>query len=308
MDIPTQSHRGIHRPADWEVVEVRGAAGLDTRVVYRLPDGSHYVWEARRHRKGRGAEQPAGEAARRNHPAAESRHGPRLWVWAPHRITWWLGVVFSIGCALFTLAALTGLIPQAFGGQSSARHVAAWSEWVGALLFTAATYLWLLEGINESDYIGIEPGLKPSQRFRWFDWRPRRLTYMSPLLFLAGSLLWNVETTAALAHTLGWVGRLPITTEVAATGGAVLFLIPSYLQVIEVCHRYVCWQARKISWWIAATFVVGSVAFVVGAAAGLGIYGLSQPATELVRTLGYLIGSILYLLGSYLMVPELTVE
>ena len=308
METPTRCRRGIQYPADWEVVEVRGAAGLETRVVYRLPDGSHYVWEARRHRKGRGPERPSGEADRRSYPSAEHRGGPRLWVWAPDRITWWLGVVFSIGCALFTLAALAGLLPQTFGGQTASRLLAAWSEWVGALLFTAATYLWLLEGINDSDYIGIEPGHRPPQPFRWFAWRPRRLTYMSPLLFLCGSLLWNVETTAALAHALGWVGRLPITTEVAATGGAVLFLIPSYLQVVEVCHDYVCWQARKISWWVAVSFVAGSVAFVIGAAAGLDLYALSRATTELIRTLGYLIGSILYLLGSYLMLPELTAE
>lgn len=303
-----QRNNSVQYPEEWQKETVEGAGPFISRVKYRLPDGSRYVWEARRHRKRRGPNYPSGRAADSLDAAAESRRAGLQWlVWAPHRITWWVGVSFSIGSAAFTMALLQSLFPGLFGSEHAAELVITVLEWIGALIFTLATYLWWLEGINASDYIGTEPNEPLSQRFRWIAWQPRNLGFVSPLLFLIGSLCWNIDTSLGLAHALGWINTIPIIVTVAATFGAILFLVPSYLQVIEVCHRFVCWQPASVSWWVAVLFTVGSALFLAGAAVELPAFELmSKHLVTLVNEIGYLTGSILFLVGSYLMLPELT--
>lgn len=305
----TERRGRIRYPEDWEIVESGGVGPFETRVVYRLPDGSHYVWESRRHRKGRGPRNPSGQAAREAAYAPEVfKDRPWLGVWAPHRLSWWVAVVFVVGSALFTLGALASLFPQLFGVGQGAALLIDLSYWSGALLFTISIYLWLLEGINDSDYItaGSESG--SSQRFEWFAWQPRRLAFMAPFLFLIGSLLWNLETTLALGETLGWIGEVHRLLALSSIFGSILFLVPSYLQLIEVCHTLLCWQPREISWWLVVFFIVGSAGFVVGAVVGFGLIGLTSISAPLIVKLGYLLGSLFFLIGSYLMLPELASE
>jgi hypothetical protein len=282
---------------------------IESRRVYALPDYTHYTWESRRHRKRRGPVRPAG-MARRAAPvdtASESWQGGTRWlVWAPHRITWWVGVVFAIGSALFVLGAVASLYPALAGGREAAQALTMWSEWTGAVLFTLATYLWWLEGINDSDYIGLEPGDRPPKPFRWIAWQPRQLGFVAPLLFLIGSLIWNLETSLALGHWLGWLAERPLWTAVSSTAGAVLFLVPSYLQVIEVCPTTLCWQPRKIAWWVTVLFGVGCVAFLIGAVVEFNVFGLSREWVTQMASGGYVAGSLLFLVGSYLMLPEIT--
>ena len=40
--------------SDWDLLDSNGVGPFETRRVYRLPDGSEYLWESRRNRKGRG--------------------------------------------------------------------------------------------------------------------------------------------------------------------------------------------------------------------------------------------------------------
>lgn len=304
-----KQHGSIRFPADWEIVETDGVGPFESRVVYRLPDGSHYVWESRRHRKGRGPRNPSGQAAQEATYAPEVFKGnPWLRVWAPHRISWWVAVIFVVGSALFVLGALASLFPQTFGIGESAELLIDLSYWSGALLYTIGVYLWLLEGINDSDYIAARPQNQRSGRFKWFAWQPRRLAFMSPFLFLIGALFWNLETTLTLAKALGWLNEVHRLIALSSILGSVLFLVPSYLMLIEVCHKLLCWQPREISWWLAWLFIVGSAGFVFGAVGGFTLIGLTNIASPLLVKLGYLLGSVFYLIGSYLMLPELASE
>lgn len=53
----------VRAPASWERLESRRTGPFQSsREVYRLPDSSEYVWEARRHRKGRGLKAATGAA------------------------------------------------------------------------------------------------------------------------------------------------------------------------------------------------------------------------------------------------------
>lgn len=296
-------------PEEWEKRESGGAAGFeDSRTVYRLPDGSEYVWESRRHRKGLGLRTRSGRAARLQDRAPEAgKRNPWLGGFAPHRLAWWIAVVFILGSALFTVGATASLFPALFGGAERASLTADLSYFTGASLFTGGVYLQLLEAINASDYIGMKPPYWRPRQFRWFAWQPRRLEFMAPFLLLFGAVSFNVETALALISALGSVS-LPTTIALASIVGAVFFLGPSYLQMIEVCHRYLCSRPRSISWWVTFFYTVGSAGFVVGAFFGFEVPGLSSPVESEITKWSYLQGAVFFLIGSYLLLPEMFSE
>ncbi len=286
-------------PAGWERVESSGAGRFESRRVWRLADGSEYVWEDRRHRKGRGPYAPSGQAAE-----LRERQSPWLEFYAPHRLSWWVAVIFIAGSALFTLGALASLFDGLFGGEEMATTVAASSYFTGALLFTAGIYMQVLETINAGDHVGFAPSEEPWRSFRWLAWQPRRLGFDAPAVLLAGSVLFNVETALALGSSLGWV-TLPVLVGVASLVGSVLFVVSCYLQLVEVCHCYLCSRLGEISWWVVALNLLGSVGFMVGSAFGFDIPGLSSPDESLVTRVAFLQGSVFFLIGSYLMLPEI---
>lgn len=300
--VQTKQRGRLSYPADWELVESQGP--FDTRLVYRLPDGSYYVWDQRRHRKGLGPREPSGQAAEQADRAPQAGQGG-LWVWAPGRISWWVAIAFVVGSALFAVGGVASLFPRWFGGQETAGLVTGLCNWTGALFFTVSLYLWLLEGINSSDSIGMLSRHRSRQRFSWFAWQPRRLEFVAPFLFLVGSLLFNVETSLVVAEEVGWL-KPPTAVTVLSFAGSVLFLVPSYLQLVEVSHGFVSWRPRALSWWVVVLFILGSVGFVAGAVVGFPVPAI--PPAKTLETLGLLLGAVFFLVGSYLMVPELATE
>lgn len=291
----------INVPDDWELVEKEGAGPFETRMVYRLPDGSKYVWESRRHRKGRGAKDASGQAAASAESAPESgKENPWLGVWAPHRISWWVVILFAAGSALFILGAAAALFPGAFGTIFTDVVY-----FVGALLFTIGVYMQLLESINSRKYIGFEP--RDTKSFRWFAWQPGRLSFLLAFALLVGSLLFNVETTLALAEALGFI-EITYLVGVTSLVGSMLFVVGTYMQLMETCHEYLCASPRHISWWVSMLSFLGCVGFLVGSAVGISIPGLVSFSEPLVVKLSFLLGSALFLFGSYLMLPEMFSE
>ncbi len=288
-------------PDDWTLVEREGAGPFTTRAVHRLPDGSTHVWTSRRHRKGRGARVISDGAERAADPS-NSRKNPWLGFWAPGRITWWVAVAFVLGSVLFVVGSGAPLLNETLG-ESLADRVADWSYFVGAALFTGAIYLQILETIN-SDPHPSRARHRPDERFRWFAWQPDRLSFLAVFVLFIGSLLFNFETSVAL---LGISGKSGISWLLSAPSflGAALFVVSTYMQVVETCHRYWCLKLCGISWWSAACNLVGSVGFLVGAFFGFDFPGLSTAADPLIVKVSYLQGSVLFLAGSYLMFPEM---
>jgi hypothetical protein len=301
-----RSRDRVSAPEEWEKVD-SGAAGNfeDSHATYRLPDGSEYLWESRRHRKGRGLKTRSGDSASLQHRAPEAgKRNPWLGGFAPHRLAWWIAVVFILGSALFTLGAVASLFPSLLGGKDAAKLTADLSYLTGATLFTGGVYLQLLEAINSSDYVGMKPPYYTPRQFRWFAWQPRRLEFMAPFLLLFGALSFNVETALAVLSDLG-VMVLPMAITLSSIVGAVFFLGPSYMQMIEVCHRYLCFRPREVSWWVTFFYTVGSAGFVVGAFFGFEVPGLSSPVESGITNWSYMQGSVFFLAGSYLLLPEM---
>jgi hypothetical protein len=293
-------------PDGWDKRESGGVAGFeDSRATYRIPEGSEYLWESRRQRKGRGLTTRSGRSARLQNRAPEAgKKNPWLGGFAPHRLAWWIAVLFILGSVLFTLGAGSSLFPTVFGGGEASKLVTDLSYFTGALLFTGGVYLQLLEALNCSDYVGLKPTYNTPRQLKWFAWQPRRLEFMAPFLLLIGASSFNVETTLAVLSTFGVV-TLPVAIGLASIVGSVLFLLPSYLQMVEVCHRYLCFRKREVSWWVTFFYVVGSAGFVVGSVFGFDVPGLTSPVESLITKVTYAQGAVFFLIGSYLLLPEM---
>ena len=69
-------------PEGWAVTRRRSAGPFTTRVSYAHPDGRRLEWSSRRHRK---------HASR----LSRVRPGRDGLLWAPHRASWWIAVLFS---------------------------------------------------------------------------------------------------------------------------------------------------------------------------------------------------------------------
>ena len=292
-------------PAEWELLETEGIGGFVTRVVHRRPDGTTHVWASRRHRKGRGGRVHF-NGSQKAADASYVRDNPWLAVWAPHRISWWVAIGFMFGSVLFAFGAGASLWFGAFTGPEIAARIADWSYFVGTTVFTVAVYLQLLETIN-ADPHPSRAHRRSDETFRLFAFQPKRLGFLEVFVLLVGTVLFNVETALALVGVsakegINWLLSVP------SLAGAVLFVVGTYLQVVEVCHRYLCFRFRSISWWSALFNFLGCVGFLVGAYIGLGIPGLSTPEDPTIVKAAYLQGSVFFLVGSYLMLPEMFSE
>lgn len=169
-----------------------------------------------------------------------------------------------------------------------------------------AIYLELLEAIN-SDPHPKGVWRRSDESFRWFAWRPDQLCFLSIFILLVGTLLFNVETTIAVLglsinSELSWLLSVPSFL------GAILYVIATSMQLMETCHSYLCLKPRSISWWTTVLYVLGSVGFLSGAVFGFDAPGLSTAGDLLIVKLSYLTGAILFLVGSYLMIPAMFSE
>lgn len=282
-------------PEDWEILNAEGAGGFITRVTYRRPDGSERVWTSRRHRKGRGTRSKSGGTG-------SYRDSPWLGVWAPGSVSWWVAVGFMLGSALFVLGASSSLWFPAFVSTELANLITDWSYFIGATVFTVAMYLQILETIN-ADPHPDRARRRQDEEFRWFAWQPKRLSYLEAFILFVGSVLFNVETGLVIIGVSGGEG-INWLLSVPSLLGALSFVVGGYMQVVEACHRYLCLRFRSISWWSATLNFLGCIGFLVGATFGFQVPGLSTLSDPTIVKAAYLQGSIFFLIGSYLMIPE----
>ncbi len=178
----------------------------------------------------------------------------------------------------------------------------------GALIFTIGAYVQLLETLNQKSYIDTNPRDEPSKRFAWLAWQPGRLSFLEAFVLLVGSVLFNLETTLALAERLGWV-EINYLIGLTSLAGSVLFVAGTYMQLVKVCHKYRCWKPHEISWWwVSSLSFLGCVGYLVGSVIGLDVPGLLSASEPLIVKLSFLQGSVFFVVASYLMLPEMFSE
>ena len=271
-------------PDGWERVSEDGPGPFVTREVFRRPDGTEVRWRSRAHRKA----SPARQLPRAEEP---------VW-WRPRRRSWWMAVLYAMGSLCFTI----GGVASQWG--SASRPWIGVTFFVGSLFFTSAAYLQYSEAVNVDHDVG-----PPMQRSRWrpASWEPRRIDWVSAVVLLIGTVFFNVTTFTAL--------NTDLTTKQADARvwapdafGCVAFLISSELAYAEVCHRWVCFRRRSLSWVIVALNMLGSIAFAVSAVASFVEPASGEPVSARITNAGTTLGAVCFFIGALLLMPELARE
>jgi hypothetical protein len=182
---------------------------------------------------------------------------------------------------------------------------------LGAALYTVSVYGQILESLNEDDRIASDGGCTPPETWRWFAFEPTRLGFVWPFVFLVGALVFNYETLAALLSDLDLIPSEVGLWWTSLIGG-LLFLLAALLQMLEASGGRTHESVRNVSWYIALWFVIGSIGFTVGALPGMFDAGdvpfaKIGPGAFIVK-LGFLVGGVAFLVGSWLMLTELDQE
>ncbi len=281
----------IEFPADWKHVESHGSGPFATRGMHKLEDGSTHIWSSCRHRKGFDPKivTPAGE------PQTKKRSS--LFVWAPHKLNWWIAVLFMIGSFCFILGSVLFL-----AGVDN-YFLIGLIFFVGSIFFTSAGYSQYNQSINAETAVGL--GSQMHKR-KWVAWQPDRIDFWVTFSQLFGTLMFNFNTFDAYLK-LGWLGQ-DLTIWVPDMLGSILFQISGTLVVLEICHRWWCWQSRSLSWWITMINFVGCVAFLISAFLA---FVRPDPLFENLATYATvftLTGAICFFVGAYLMWPEMSAE
>ncbi len=271
----------LQLPDGWKRVSSAGPGPFVTSEVLRRPDGTEVTWESRAHRKS---------AAARRRLRGEGL--PESVWWRPSRRSWWMAVLFSIGALCFFaggVCAQWSLISGAAIGVTF---------FVGSIFFTSAGYLQYSEAVNVDHDMGAR-----EHRWRPASWEPGRIDWLASLIQLIGTVLFNISTFAAMNTNL-------TTTQVDARVwapdalGSVAFLISSELALAEVCHRWVCFRHRGLSWKIVALNLLGSIAFGVSAIASLTEPATGHPVSAVIANAGTSLGGLCFLAGALLLMPE----
>jgi hypothetical protein len=89
--------------------------------------------------------------------------------------------------------------------------------------------------------------------------------------------------------------------------GSICFLVSSWLAWAEECDGSFAWRPSRISWWITALNLFGSVAFGVSAVASY-VTSSGQLLSLALTNLGTFVGAVCFLVGAILLLPERTLE
>lgn len=276
-----------------------GPGPFITHRIQELSSGLHLVATSRRHRKGL---PPHEVASPEDATRPRSSHlGAFRHLLAPRRLGWWIALLFGAGSLHFMVGALAATWPEASPDAMREPQTLGSIFFVGSIFFTTAASLQWLEALNGDVATALEA---TPRRWQWFAWRPRNLGYLACLVQLMGTILFNFNTADALVHGLSWREQdLLIWTPDML--GSICFLVASYLAYAEVSHGGASFAPRSIGWWIAVVNLAGSIAFQLSALDSVVGPAPSSPEMLFWSTLWTAIGALCFLVGAYLLIPEL---
>ena len=267
-------------PVGWRVVGRRSSGPFTTELVWADPAGGRLRWSSRAHRK---------HASRLSRPRSGREHV----LWAPHRVSWWIAVLFVAGSSCFLVAPLPAFL-DAVGARADAIVF-----FVGSLLFTSAAALQWLETVNADR----GPTAAHGGRLRVLSWEPHRIDWWSSGVQLVGTLFFNVDTFHALQAGLDAQAydRLVWTPDVV---GSACFLVSGYLAYAEVCGGYVWTRRRGLEWRIAGVNLLGCIAFGISAIAAFWVPSSGSVVDLAVANVFTAFGGLCFLVGAILLLPE----
>lgn len=282
----------IEFPAEWEHLESKKIGPFVTRIVHRRPDGQMDVRTSRRHRKNFGPERIKSDQAQKKRPT--------LFLWRPRSLNWWIAVLFMIGSWHFVSGSILVLV-----GYTN-EFVIDLIYFVGSLFFTSAGYSQYNQAINAADSLVSDEKGFVSKKRRYFSLQPHHLGFWSTFPQFLGTLEFNITTFMAF-FGFSLVGY-DVFVWVPDYVGSILFLVSGISGVIEFCLHFWCFQPRSITWWIVWINFIGCVAFMIS---GVVAFARPQPIFNNLATwatIFTLIGAVCFLVGAYLMWPEMGAE
>jgi len=284
----------INVPDNWMHMESQGSGPFVTRTVHQTEDGSTHIWSSRRHRKEFGPEVLL--------PLEESptRKRPPLFLWEPHKLNWWIGLLFMIGAFHFIVGSLMVLAGSTYAYGIDLIY------FVGSLFFTVAAYSAYSQAINAPDQVDSLGNPLPRHKRSIVAWQPKRLAFWATFPLLLGTLAFNASTFASF-FDVHWLGY-DILVWVPDYVGCILFMISGTAAVFELCHRFWCLSSRSLSWWIVFLNFIGCVAFMISAFAAFVRPNPIFDNLATVATITTLFGAVCFFVSAYLSWPEMAIE
>jgi hypothetical protein len=210
---------------------------------------------------------------------------------------WWIGVLFAVGAACFAVGSFP---PYTTAVGADADNL---TYFVGSLFFTTASFLQYAETASAAGT------LERSRRrgLRWlFRVQHRRIDWWASAIQLVGTVWFNRTTFSAWVVGLGASSaHHPVWRPDSL--GSVCFLVSSWLCWAEECDGAFAWRPARLSWWITALNLVGSVAFGISAVASY-VKPNGQLVSLALTNLGTFTGALCFLAGAVLLLPERTGE
>jgi hypothetical protein len=190
------------------------------------------------------------------------------------RIGWWMGVLFAIGSACFTVAAL------ASQWASAPRPGIGVTFFVGSIFFTSAAALQFHDALNGTRIDRLAAGIQ-----------------------LVGTIFFNVNTFAAMDDGLTTKQEL-LRVWTPDVIGSICFLVSSELSYAEVCGAWISFQNRTRAWWIAAVNMLGSIFFGVSAVTSLIVPSTNEPVSAHIANATTALGGACFFIGAILLIAE----
>ncbi|MEO2047305.1 MAG: hypothetical protein ABGX16_12120 [Pirellulales bacterium] len=273
-------------PADWDIEEIDRFGPWITQTLFRRQDGKELEWNSRRHRKGF----PLREIG----SGGETRKWWARWLaalWLPHRIGWWIGVLFMFGSLLFALSSFPG------ANDIFDKQLIGLLPFIGAWGFTSAAFLQYLEAAQAPDNLATQ---RRDSKPDW--WAPQRIDWSSTFSQFVGTLAFNFMTTAALfAGTTMWDQRDFVWSPNVL--GSILFLLSGILALFEVLPGSYgkSWHSRDLR--ITFVNLLGCILFMVSAIAAWVLPdGLLWDSS--LANLTTFLGALCFFLGALWLLPE----
>ena len=185
-----------------------------------------------------------------------------------------MAVLFAIGATCFTVG---GIASQ---WSSTSRPAIGYVFFVGSIFFTTAAALQLAESLATH----------------------RRIDWVSALVQLAGTILFNISTFAALQHNLT-TNQQNARVWAPDAFGSIAFLVSSAMSFYAVRNRWWCFEWRSRDWKVAALNLLGSIAFGISAVASLIEPSTGEPVSAHIANSGTSAGGACFLIAALMLVP-----
>jgi len=212
-------------------------------------------------------------------------------LWRPRRAAWWIAVLFAAGSTMFLIPGLAAL-------GSSADWIAV-TFFCGSICFTTASLVQLVMAFE----VPHRARPRAERHLRPRSWLPARVDWVSAAVQFPGTVLFNVNTYAAL-NTQLTTRQADVRVWAPDLIGSAFFLVSSVVAFAGAEKSSLSWRPRDLDWWITGLNLVGSIAFGVSAVAAFIRPETGSAVSDRIANGGTAAGALCFLIAAVLLMPE----